>query len=194
MKHFSYARCAVLIAAIAFFVLSLGFAWLHLTGPSDGARLGPEEPFGEGAWRPDGILATPIEDPADGLHQSDLIVAIDGTSIQTWAQAITDFSFPRPQWNPGQQVIYSVVRNGIRLDVPVLMRPYPLKVILAKTGTLPFVMATFLVSAIYIFVRRPGERAAFHLLIWSICMGSAVISVLLSFQATDLVGGFEGRP
>src|SRR5258708_7318969 len=144
MKQLDHTHRAILFVAMGLCVLSLIFAGMHLSSPSDGTRLGPEEPFGVPAWKADGILATPLEDTIDGLQQNDLIVAIEGTSIERWTQVLTDFSFPRPQWKAGQLVTYSVIRNGIRLDVPIRLRPYQLDVILTKIGLLPVVVITFL--------------------------------------------------
>src|SRR4051812_10919779 len=102
MKQFESVRVLVLLTALTFPLFSFGFAWSHLSSPSDGARLGPDEPFGEAAWMPDGILATPLEENIDGMHQNDLIVAVDGTSIDAWVNTLTILDYPRPRWAVGQ--------------------------------------------------------------------------------------------
>src|SRR5438876_4013102 len=56
---------------VALVILALGgvFGVLRLTGPSDGAPLEPDQP----AWRPDGVVVTPLGEPANGLHPGDLV-------------------------------------------------------------------------------------------------------------------------
>ncbi len=179
----------VVLAATALLALSLSYLWLHLAVPFDGARLGPDEPFGETAWKSGGILATPLEDSADGLHQNDLIVAVDGTRIETWVEGLATPGFPRPQWKLDQIVPYTVIRNGSRLDVPIRLRPYPLGAILATTGTLPITLAIFLSIATYIFLRRPQEQATIPLLMCPYSMLPAATAILFGLQISDIVGG-----
>lgn len=183
------ARLIALLTATAFLSLSLSYVWLHLTSPFDGARLGPDEPFGETAWRDGGIVATPLESSLRGLQPEDLIVAVDGTSIETWVQVLATVDFPRPQWKLDQIVIYTVIRNGSRLDVPIRLRSYPLGAVLATTGTLPITLAIFLSIATYIFLRRPQEQAAIPLLMCPYSMLPAATAILFGLQISDLVGG-----
>jgi hypothetical protein len=144
MKPPNRAHLIVLFTALGMLLLSLGFVWLHLSSPSDGVRLGPDEPFGEVAWKSDGILVTSLEESTEGLHQNDLIVAVDGISIESWAQALITFDYPRPQWHVGESVPYSVIRAGVLMDVVVRLRPYPLADILSRAGTLPFMVLMLL--------------------------------------------------
>src|SRR5262245_22076775 len=137
MKRFVRAPFAIVCVALCLLSLPLCFIWLHLISPFDGARLGPDEPFGQSAWKANGVLATPLQDEDDGLHKDDLIVAVDGVSVEAWVQALTSPGFKRPQWKIGDTITYGVVRDGNRLDVPVRLRAYPLRAVLGTTGVFP---------------------------------------------------------
>ena len=66
----------VIITALGALLLGVAFLLLHLTGPSDGARLSPGQP----AWRPDGVVVTPLQ--SGTLHQGDVVVAVGGKSME----------------------------------------------------------------------------------------------------------------
>ena len=53
----------VIITALGAVLLGISFLLLHLTGPSDGARLAP----GQSVWRADGVVVTPLR--SSGLRQ-----------------------------------------------------------------------------------------------------------------------------
>src|SRR5262249_37903236 len=126
MIRLERASLLVLLMAMTLLLSSLTFAWLHITSASDGARLGPYAPFGESPWQPNGVLATPLQGEDDGLQQNDLIVAVNGVGIEMWLQAPMSPAIDRPEWKPGQIIVYSVVRDGIPRDVPIRLRAYPL--------------------------------------------------------------------
>jgi hypothetical protein len=73
------------------------FIWLHLVTPSDGARLAP----GAFAWHPEGVVVTTLVDRPDGLRTGDVVVAVDGRSLNAWADALTDPIVARPRWAVG---------------------------------------------------------------------------------------------
>jgi two-component system, NarL family, sensor kinase len=189
MKRFVRVPVAVMLLALGLLALPLCFIGLHVSSPFDGARLGPEEPFEQAAWQVDGILATPLQNTDDGLHKDDRIVAVDGISIETWVQALTSPDFKRPEWKVDQTVIYGVVRNETRLDVPVQLHAYPVGAILRTLGVFPFVVLAFQFVAVYIFWRRPDDPAARPLAMWASCASTLITTVSIGLQMTDLVGG-----
>ena len=78
MQQPARTRFAVITFSLIAVLLGVAFLLLHLTGPSDGARLAPGEPD----WRPDGVIVTPIKEQSSGLQQGDVVVAVEGSSIE----------------------------------------------------------------------------------------------------------------
>ena len=60
--------------------------------PADGARIS----WYEDAWTAEGVLIDPIDAPAAGLEDGDLVLAVDDRSIEAWLAAVADPSVPRP--------------------------------------------------------------------------------------------------
>ncbi|MDQ5854057.1 MAG: hypothetical protein M3380_18710, partial [Chloroflexota bacterium] len=122
MKPLALARLATLIAALGIVVLVGAFVWLHVTTPSDGVRVQP----GQRAWRPDGFVATPLREEPGGIRRGDVIVAVAGQSMEAWAQRLFVPKAPPPRWQPGQRVVYTVIRDGRHMDLTITLQRYPL--------------------------------------------------------------------
>src|SRR5260370_11441170 len=184
MQQPARTRFTVVIVAIAAILLGVAFLLLQLTSPSDGARLAPGQPV----LRPDGVIVTPIQEQPGGLRQGDVVVAVAGRSMESWARALFEWGTPRPQWHVGQTITYTVERNGHRLDVPVTLEQYPLGAILIhKSATVLFALV-FLIVAAFVFLLRPDDRAArVQLLIGASITGATTWS--LGLQVGDLVNG-----
>lgn len=45
--------------------------------------------------------------------------------MELWAQTLFRIDSPRPGWAVGDTVVYTVLRNGERLNVPVTIGRYP---------------------------------------------------------------------
>ena len=86
MQQPARTRFAVITFSIIAVSLGAAFLLLHMTSPSDGARLAPGEPD----WRPDGVIVTPIKEQSTGLQQGDVVVAVEGSSIESWTQALLE--------------------------------------------------------------------------------------------------------
>ncbi len=69
---------ALLVSAFLIF-LAVTFLWLHLVTPSDGARLQP----GEAVWQEEGVIVTPLVDQPEGLQKGDVVLAVNGQSLET---------------------------------------------------------------------------------------------------------------
>jgi signal transduction histidine kinase len=172
----------VVITALGAVLLGVAFLLLHLTGPSDGARLSPGQPV----WRPDGVVVTPLR--SSGLRQGDVVVAVEGKSMESWAQGLFDFSLTRPQWHIGQTITYTVLRNGRSMDIPVTLGPYPLGTILIDEWSTILYALVFLLVAVFVFLLRSNERAArVQLLMASSMVGATTWS--FGLQVSDLVNG-----
>lgn len=84
--------------------LELGFLGINGTTPTDGTV---------------GALVTTVvaDSPADiaGLEVGDVILSVNGSVVATMEELAADFKFFRP----GEQVVIEVLRDGIRLELPV---------------------------------------------------------------------------
>jgi len=184
MKWPDRAQLAPLWLALAAVSISGAFLWHHLSSPSDGARLEPGEPV----WRTDGVVVTPLELQPGGLHPGDVVVAVDGQSMESWAHSLFQPDMPRPGWSVGQTVTYRVLRAGHEQDVTITLRPYPIGAILAKGWSLILSVALTQFVMTFIFLRRSDERAVRILFViaWSL---SHTYNWLQGLQVMDLVGG-----
>src|SRR5258708_20047321 len=108
MQQPARTRFVVVIVAITAVLLGVAFLLLHLTSPSDGARLAPGQPV----LRPDGVIVTPIQEQPGGLRQGDVVVAVAGRSMESWARALFELGTPRPQLHVGQTTTYTLEPNG----------------------------------------------------------------------------------
>ena len=174
------ARFTVILLACGAILLGVAFLLLHVTGPSDGARLAP----GQSVWRPEGVVVTPLQ--PDGLRQGDVVVAVEGKSMEYWAQGLFEPGLTRPQWRVGQTITYTVLRHGHSEKVPVTLEAYPLGTIVEQDWSTILYALVFLLVAVFVFVLRPDERAArVQLLMASSMVGATTWS--FGLQVSDLV-------
>jgi hypothetical protein len=174
----------VLLATLTALALTSAFIWLRASSLSDGARLEPGRP----AWRPHGIWLTPFENEPGGLREGDLLVAVDGRSVEAWARALLAPGALPSEWRFGRTVTYTVMRDGGRIDIPVTLGKYPLGRVLARTWGMLLLGLSWLLIAAFVFLRRPEDTAARILVVLA---ASAVGSLPWSFgvQVSDLIGG-----
>jgi signal transduction histidine kinase len=184
MRQPKHARIAVLLAAAAMVALGVAFVWLHFETPSDGARIGPNQQ----PWRSNGVGVTVLQDQPGGLRTGDIVVAIEGKSLESWAYALTDPSIQRPQWHLGQVVTYTVERSGATMDIPVTLDSYPLEGVWREGWSTIIFALVFAFIALYIVLRRPEDKAPLALLVAaSGILGATTWS--FGLQVSDLVGG-----
>jgi two-component system, NarL family, sensor kinase len=181
MIHIQRGRAATVLIAIGILSLAAAYIWLHLITPSDGVYLEPDQ----AVWRATGVVVTSLYAQPEGLRNGDLLVAVDGRSLEAWAQTLF-VPAPRPQWQYGQTVIYRVVRDGLDRDVAVTLGPYPLGLILAKNWGVFYALVTELI-ALFVFLRRPDDPAARVLLI-SASSGLGSTVWVFGLQISDLTG------
>ena len=117
-----------------------------------------------------------------------MVVAVDGVSMESWAQALLDPTVSRPHWRFGQTVTYSVLRDGTPVDVPVTLGSYPLDAIWQEDWSTIVFALVFALIALYIVLRRPTESAPLVLLLSAAgILGGTTWS--FGLQVSNLVGG-----
>ncbi|MFQ5923978.1 MAG: histidine kinase, partial [Anaerolineales bacterium] len=179
-------RAGWIVVGVAALFLSLAgaFLLLHLVGPSDGARLDPGQPV----WKPDGVVVTPLEEQSDGLRAGDVVVAVDGRGMESWAGALFELTTSRPTWQHGESITYTVLRDGRQLEVPIALGRYPIGAVVRNNwGTILFALVSQLVAT-FVFIRRADAQAARVLLLWASSILSAT-TWSLGLQVSDLVNG-----
>lgn len=184
MRQPDRARIAVLLAAATMIALGVAFVWLHIASPSDGARIDPHQQ----PWRSHGVAVTVLRAPSDGLRSGDVVTAIDGQSLESWAYALIDPAGGRPDWRVGQVVTYTVERGGVTMDIPVTLDSYPLDGVWQEGWSTIVFAVVFAFITLYIVLRRPGEPAALVLFVAaSGILGATTWS--FGLQISDLTGG-----
>ncbi len=184
MRQPDRARVIVLLAAAAMVALGVAFVWLHIASPSDGARVDPNQR----PWHSNGVAVTVLRAQPGGLRSGDIVTAIDGKSLESWAYALVNPSASRPDWRFGQVVTYTVERSGVTMDVPVTLASYPLDGVWREGWSTIIFALVFVLIALYIVLRRPGEPAALALLIAAAGILGAT-TWTFGMQLSDLVGG-----
>jgi signal transduction histidine kinase len=178
------ARIAVLLTAAFMVALGVAFVWLHLASPSDGARIEPNQR----SWRSNGVAVTVLHTQPSGLRSGDVVIAVDGQGINSWARALADPTAQRPQWRTGQVVTYTVARDGATVDVPVTLIPYPLGDVWQEGWSTIIFALVFEFIALYAVARRPRETPPLVLLV----AASGILSATtwsFGLQIGDLVNG-----
>jgi hypothetical protein len=78
-----------------------------------------------------GIYVHPMRSDSQ-LEEGDLVVAIEGWSLEEWADQSKFFQGWNAVWAKGEQVNYRVIRNGEPTDIPVSLGRQPVGIILSE--------------------------------------------------------------
>jgi hypothetical protein len=185
MKRLDRPGLAVLLLALGMLLLAGAFLGLRLMSPSDGARL----KAGGGAWQTDGVVVVPLQNQPDGLKEDDVVVAVDGRGLETWAQSLFDAGADRPKWAFGQSVTYRVIRDGEPQDVPVTLGSYPLDAVLKRDWAQTLAVLVILLVAGLAFYKRPYERATQVLFLFAAAVVGSNVYLVGLHIVIDIVGG-----
>lgn len=162
-------------------LLPVPFIWLHITTPSDGARLSRSPQM----FTQEGVAIFPYESGGSLLHEEDIVTAVDGTSIEAWMRGLLTPGTDRPTWQVGQTVIYSVLRQGNPIEVPIILGSLPLIAILRQHWTIFVFIISSQVLASFVYAQRPEDPAARALFVWAFT-GSNAYTWSFYLQISDL--------
>src|SRR5215472_556874 len=180
-----HGRWIVLVISGLALALGVAFVWLHGASPSDGTRLEP----GQQTWIPAGVMVSPLERHPGGLEPGDVIVAIDGRSLQAWQEGLFALNAPHPQWHVGQTITYTVQRGGHLLNVPVTLGQYPWRELIQQDWSLLLYFLVFALVGTYVFLRRPDDRATGVLFLSTSTNLAAEGVWSFGLQVSDITGG-----
>jgi two-component system NarL family sensor kinase len=171
---------AVLMIAVLLYLTAGVFVWLRLSYPSDGTRLWvhPQDNM------PSSVSALPLTPQNSDLRSTDRITAIEGYSIQYWADVFLRWDSFHPVWAFDQVVIYTVFRDGQSLDIPVKLRSFPVGQVLGDNIVTVLFLVAVQAGSGWLFAHRPHERAAQTLLLAS---SSLTAFSMCWFLGTDMV-------
>jgi len=138
----------VWVLCVMFF---LGVTSIYLWLPLDGSS-------GDTAsFTPEGFLVKwLIEERPGGLQTGDVIIRIEGHSIEEWLRGLPSES----EWRAGGIVTYEILRDGQPLSVQIQLAPISFQAVLARWGSQMLVVLCFFIIGSIIFWRRPHVPAA----------------------------------
>lgn len=180
MRSFTRTTPVLWVSAAILWSLLLTFVGLQLATPSDGARLPP------GAIQPgaNGLLVAPLA--SSGLRSDDIVITVEGQSIETLARGLTDFNQPS-QWACGQTITYTVMRDGARRDIPITLGLYPFSAIFASDWGAIVMAVVFQLVTGFVFFKRPQEAVARVMFMASAGMVAAT-TWSIGLTITDVAG------
>lgn len=168
-EHFDLASWLILLFAIFIVALSAAQVLYRLSLPSDGWSaqpdfFGPEQQF---------IFDQNLASAPSPLYNGDILLAVEGQPVgQALQRALTLAPRLPPNWKIGGRVAYTVERDGRVPTLPVMLDRAPAWVLTAIfPGILftdPSVIPSLLIG-IFLFLKRPRNRAARLLLVLGAC-------------------------
>ena len=123
------------------------------------------------------------------LQDGDLVISVQGVPMAAWAQALWRPSSWQFRWERGETIQYQVIRQGVRIDAPVLLDKQPVRAILAENWSVLLFAVVFQLVAIFVLLQKPRDPAAQALFITGMTTGH--FYVWCSFlQIYDFVNGY----
>jgi len=176
-------RVATWSALAGSIALAIVFLGMRATTPSDGARISF---YGDG-WTSAGVRIAPIDDPAPGLQGGDLVVAVDGRSLESWLADAPDPSVVRPI--AGAPIPYEIVRSGAPSSVEVTWSvPAVGATLLAGWSVILFSVSVAALAA-FVYARRPSAPAATALVLGACGAAGSSVPWFLGTTVSDIVVG-----
>lgn len=157
------------------------FTGLRLVTPSDGGRV---EFYGD-AWTAAGVRIAPIDAPADGLRAGDVVVDIDGRSMDDWLGLVLDPGAARPDGGAP----YVVERDGVRTTASVAWALPAIGATLLDGWSIVLFSIALTGVAAFVLRRRPDSPAATALVIAACGAAGSSVPWFLGATTSDIVLG-----
>lgn len=184
----SLPRSSRIVAAIAFVLLGATFVLvvLRLSAASDGVRV----EFGDlnSIYQPDGLVIVPYESTSP-FKRNDIVIAVAGHSMREWANRMFDGTLARPSWREGDTLEYIVRRGEQRETVPITLGYFPFAAWFTEYWVNVLAALIIFGIGVYVFARRPTERAAQLLFLTTTGLFTLVVAQWLSLSIQEFVQG-----
>jgi hypothetical protein len=159
----------------------LAFIYLHMITPSDGMRLSS----GEELFTRNGVVVSPYSAGGQVLMDGDVVMAVAGQSLETWVNSLLVPGVSRPRWQVGDEITYTIERDGTTQDKLVGLGSLPVSAILSDYwGALLFAFVSQVV-ALFVLLRKPHDPAARAFFIWALS-GSHTYAWSFFIQVSDI--------
>jgi signal transduction histidine kinase len=165
---------ATALVVATLILLATTFAAIRIIRPSDFTSTAAFTPY------PDGVHITALRPGQTGLREDDIVVAVNGVSLG---------SRVLPKVEVGDHVVYQVRRGERLIDVPLTIGKYPLATALARHWATLVLLGSLLAVSVYVFARRPNDRAARVLAVVAALGTCGATSWIFGHQVIDLGGG-----
>jgi hypothetical protein len=166
---------------IACVLIPLAFIYLHMTTPSDGMRLSS----GEVSFTRNGAVISPYSRGSQILMEGDVVTAVAGQDLEYWVNSLLVPGLKRPHWQIGDEVTYTIERDGRTQNKVVVLGSLPVRAILSRYwGVLLFAFASQVV-ALFVLLRKPHDPAAQAFFIWALS-GSHSYAWSFFLQISDI--------
>jgi hypothetical protein len=173
-----------LLYALFCLLIPASFIYLHLSMPSDGARLSTGDRWFTSA----GAVVSTYDPGITTLEEGDVVIGVAEAEMVHWANSLFKPGVSRPEWKFGETVTYTVIRDDETLDLNIRLGGLPVRSILSQHwGALLFAFVSQIVAG-FVLLRRPREPAARALFIWAMS-GSHTYAWSFFLQVSDIVGG-----
>ncbi len=188
----SWGALTVAIVTVAVAILVL-FVTVRAVSPAEQAHVSIDQ----WDWTADGVavqgdasVATP---PDRRLLDGDIVTAIDGRSLESWATDALDPTRTGPAAAPGGGPLrIDVLRAGAPLTLLVDPAPAPVGGLLAAGWPLLAFLGLLVAVSAFIAIRRPEHPLARVLVVGSVGNLASSIPWQLGLAPTDLVRGGPG--
>jgi hypothetical protein len=186
MRSQRFSLLLLLLTTTVLIGLAILYLYLHVTTPFDGGRL-------ESVTRhilPDGVRVVPPGVLSAGLQTGDIVTAVNGQTLEWWAESQLAGNAPRPAWlsEETQESQRFTVRRGSReFELTVRMTPYPLWAIFRDDWGLIIFGLICLFIATYMLAQQPHRQPVRALYLSSAAVLAAAIPWSFGLQVSDFL-------
>lgn len=174
---------ATWVALVVSLLVAGAFVVMRVALPSDGARI----PFYGDAWTAAGVRISPIDAPAAGLQDGDLVVTVGGTSMERWLELATDGVVPRS--DDAMPIPYGIVRDVVAMTTEVRWATQPLGATLRAGWSVVLFSIAVVGLAAFVFAKRPDAPAAPALMIAACAAAGSSVPWFLGVTVSGVVQG-----
>jgi signal transduction histidine kinase len=176
-------RVGIWVALATSLLAATLFVALKVTAPSDGGRVA----FYDHAWTAAGVQIDPIDAPQPDLRGGDQVRAIDGRSMEGWADAVLDPTATRPAGHGPHS--YEVERSGHVMPIGVTWSPPGVGAAIAEGWGVVVLSIGLAAIAGFVLARRPAEPAAAALVLVACGVAGSSVPWFIGTTTSDVALG-----